>query len=169
MTIVAKNIASDRTFFYMTSIKTGKCTNGRANGTDRNGGKEHVPSEIWENRPIRERFKLRHAALRWRRSAAGISAQSVAALRCSRELLRSFCVLPGLPPTAHTVKECAGKRPVSERDVAIFSPPSYSCSFAWTLLFCLFLLVVAFALRVLYTTELPTAYVGYVRVHVPVT
>lgn len=54
----------------------------------------------------------------------------VAALRCSsRELLRSFCVLPGLPPTAHTVKECAGERLVSERDVAIFSPPS--CSFAW--------------------------------------
>ena len=75
-TIVAKIIASDTTFFYMTSIKTGKCTNGRANGTDRNGGKGHVPSEIWENRPIRERFKLRHAALRWRRSAAGISAQS---------------------------------------------------------------------------------------------
>ena len=75
-TIVAKNIASDTTYFYMTSIKTGKCTNGRANGTDRNGGKEHVPSEIWENRPIWERFKLRHAALRWRRSAAGISAQS---------------------------------------------------------------------------------------------
>ena len=52
-----------------------------------------------------------------------VSAHSlVAALRCSsRELLRSFCVLR-LPPTAHTVKECAGKRLVSERDVAIFSP-----------------------------------------------
>ena len=75
-----------------------------------------------------------------------------------------------LPPTAHTVKECAGKRPVSERDVAIFSPP-YALFCLGTLLFCLLLLVVAFALRVLlqYNTELPTAYVGYVRVHVPVT
>ena len=76
-----------------------------------------------------------------------VSAHSlVAALRCSsRELLRSFCVLPGLPPTAHTVKECAGKRPVSERDVAIFSPPS----FAW-FAFLLGASVAAFALRVPY-------------------
>ena len=89
-----------------------------------------------------------------------VSAHSlVAALRCSsRELLRSFCVLPGLPPTAHTVKECAGKRPVSERDVAIFSPPS----FAWfAFLLGALLLLLLFVYR---TTELPTAYVGYVPV-----
>ena len=105
----------------------------------------------------------------------------VAALRCSsRELLRSFCVLPGLPPTAHTVKECAGERLVSERDVAIFSPPS--CSFACWLAFLLVACCCCFCSSC--TTELPTAYVGYVpvcmyryvnvkyldlRVHVPVT
>jgi len=85
----------------------------------------------------------------------------VAALRCSsRELLRSFCVLPGLPPTAHTVKECAGERLVSERDVAIFSPPS--CSFACWLAFLLVACCCCFCSSC--TTELPTAYVGYVPV-----